>query len=86
VGGTFAELNSKEKKELNLNYGVKVKTLEPGKLRSSGLSEGDIITKFNQTQIETVEQLTNLLNSTKGGVLLEIVSSSGKKSYLGFGL
>jgi Do/DeqQ family serine protease len=86
LGGTFAELNSKEKKELNLNYGVKVKTLEPGKLRSSGLSEGDIITKFNQTQIETVEQLTNLLNSTKGGVLLEIVSSSGKKSYLGFGL
>lgn len=86
MGGTFAELTSKEKKELNLSYGVKVKTLEPGKLRSNGLSEGDVVTKFNQTQIENVEQLTKLLNSTKGGVLLEIVSSSGKKSYLGFGL
>jgi PDZ domain-containing secreted protein len=86
LGGTFAELTSKEKKELNLSFGVKVKTLEPGKLKSSGLSEGDIITKVNQTQIESVEQLTRVLNSTNGGILLEIVSESGKKEYVGFGL
>ncbi|HRP52364.1 MAG TPA: trypsin-like peptidase domain-containing protein [Fluviicola sp.] len=86
LGATFIELTSKEKKELNLNYGVKVKTLEPGKLKSSGLTEGDVVSKFNQTQIESVEQLTKLLNSTKGGVLLEIVSASGKKEYIGFGL
>lgn len=85
-GATFAELSSKEKKELNLGYGVKVKTLEPGKLKSNGLEEGDVITKFNQTAIESVEQLTRLLNEQKGGVLLEIVSTSGKKEYLGFGL
>ena len=86
LGGTFVDLTAKEKKELNLNAGVKVKTLEPGKLKSSGLTEGDIITKINQTQIESVEQLTRLLNSTKGGILLEIVSESGKKEYVGFGL
>lgn len=86
LGGTFAELTAKEKKELNISYGVKVKTLEPGKLKSSGLTEGDIVTKINQTQIESVEQLTRLLNSTKGGILLEIVSESGKKEYVGFGL
>lgn len=86
LGATFAELTSKEKKELNLSYGVKVKVLEPGKLKSSGITEGDIITKINQTQIESVEQLTRVLNSTKGGILLEIVSESGKKEYVGFGL
>ncbi|WP_341901176.1 trypsin-like peptidase domain-containing protein [Fluviicola taffensis] len=86
LGGTFAELTAKEKKELNISFGVKVKTLEPGKLKSSGLTEGDIVTKINQTQIESVEQLTRLLNSTKGGILLEIVSESGKKEYVGFGL
>ena len=85
-GATFGDLTSKEKKELNVNFGVKVKTLEPGKLKSSGLEEGDVVTKFNQTPIESVEQLTKLLSSSKGGVLLEIVSSSGKKEYLGFGL
>ena len=71
---------------MNLSYGVKVKVLEPGKLKSSGITEGDIITKINQTQIESVEQLTRVLNSTKGGILLEIVSESGKKEYVGFGL
>lgn len=86
LGGTFAELTAKEKKELNINYGVKLKTLEPGKLKSSGLTEGDIVTKINQTQVESVEQLTRLLNTSKGGVLLEIVSESGKKEYVGFGL
>ncbi len=86
LGGTFAELTAKEKKELNINYGVKLKTLEPGKLKSSGLTEGDIVTKINQTQVESVEQLTRLLNTIKGGVLLEIVSESGKKEYVGFGL
>ncbi|MDF3026389.1 MAG: protease Do [Fluviicola sp.] len=86
LGATFTELTAKEKKELNLSYGVKVKALEPGKLKSSGLTEGDIITKINQTQIESVEQLTRVLNSTKGGILLEIVSESGKKEYVGFGL
>lgn len=86
LGGTFGELTAKEKKELNITSGVKVKTLEPGKLKSSGLTEGDIITKINQTPIESVEQLTRLLGSTKGGILLEIVSESGKKEYVGFGL
>jgi serine protease Do len=86
LGGTFGELTAKEKKELNITSGVKVKTIEPGKLKSSGLTEGDIITKINQTPIESVEQLTRLLNSTKGGILLEIVSESGKKEYIGFGL
>ena len=86
LGGTFAELTAKEKKELNISYGVKLKTLEPGKLKSSGLTEGDVVTKINQTQIESVEQLTRILNTSKGGVLLEIVSESGKKEYVGFGL
>ncbi|MGV3609353.1 MAG: trypsin-like peptidase domain-containing protein [Fluviicola sp.] len=86
LGGTFAELSAKEKKELNIAAGVKVKTIEPGKLKSSGLTEGDIITKINQTPIESVEQLTRILSTTKGGILLEIVSESGKKEYVGFGL
>lgn len=86
LGATFVELNAKEKKELNISYGVKVKTLEPGKLKSLGLEEGMIISKMNQENIESVEQLTSKLNTHKGGVLLEVILESGKKEYLGFGL
>lgn len=86
LGATFRELTSKEKKELNIQYGVKVKSLEPGKLKSAGVQEGDVITVVNQKPCESVEQLTQFLNTVKGGVYLELVSSSGKKDYIGFGI
>jgi len=86
LGATFGELSAKEKKELNITNGVKVKTLEPGKLRSLGLEEGMVISKFNQEAVDSPEDLTSKLNNYKGGVLLEVILESGKKEYLGFGL
>lgn len=86
LGATFVELSSKEKKELNISYGVKIKSIEPGKLKNQGLLEGYIITHANQKPVESVEQLTSFLNSVKGGVYLEIMLPSGKKEYIGFGI
>jgi Do/DeqQ family serine protease len=86
LGATFTELTAKEKKELNISYGVKIKTLAAGKLKSIGLTEGTIITKINNEAIETVEQLTTKLNGMNRGILLEIMSESGKRDYVGFGL
>lgn len=86
LGATFKELTSKEKKELNITSGVKIATLNAGKLKSIGLQEGMIITKMNNEAITTVEQLTSKLNSAKNGVLLEIMTESGRKDYVGFGL
>jgi Do/DeqQ family serine protease len=86
LGATFTELTAKEKKELNISYGVKIKTLAAGKLKSLGLSEGTIITKINNEPIETVEQLSTKLNGMNRGILLEIMSESGKRDYVGFGL
>lgn len=86
LNATFIELSAKEKKELNINYGVKVKSIEPGKLKSAGLTEGDVITVINQKPCESVEQLTNFLNTAKGGVYLEVVTPGGKKEYIAFGI
>ena len=87
LGATFENLSSKEKKELNIDYGVKIKSLNAGKLKSLGLREGMIITKLNNDPINTVEQLTNKLNDESNkGVLLEIMTESGRKDYIGFGL
>jgi serine protease Do len=86
LGASFAQLTDKEKKELNISYGVKIKTLATGKLKSLGLTEGTIITKINNEPIETVEQLTTKLNAMNRGILLEIMSESGKRDYVGFGL
>ncbi|MDB4075918.1 serine protease, partial [Crocinitomicaceae bacterium] len=66
--------------------GVKITSLNAGKLKSLGIQQGMIITKINNESIETVEQLTNKLNSANKGILLEVMTESGKKDYIGFGL
>lgn len=86
LGATFTELTSKDKEELNISYGVKIKSLNAGKLKSLGLQEGMIILKINNEAVSSVEQLTNKLNSVNRGVLLEIMTESGKRDYVGFGL
>lgn len=86
LGATFIELSSKEKKELNVTQGVKIGSLNSGKLKSIGLQTGMIITKVNNEPIETVEQLTTKLNGANKGVLLEVLTASGKKEFFGFGL
>jgi Do/DeqQ family serine protease len=86
LGATFMELTDKEKKELNITYGVKIKSIQPGKLKSIGLTEGMVISKVNNEPIESVEQLTTKLNGVNRGILLEIVTESGQRDYKGFGL
>ena len=87
LGATFRELSSKEKKELGIDYGVKIKSLSAGKLKSLGLAEGMTITKINNEAVKSVDQLTSKLNDkTNKGVLLEILTESGRTEYIGFGL
>jgi len=86
LGATFTELTAKEKKELNVSFGVKISSIGTGKLKSLGLKEGTIITKVNNEPVETVEQLTNKLNGINRGILLEVMSESGKRDFVGFGL
>jgi S1-C subfamily serine protease len=86
LGATFSELTDKEKKELNIKYGVKIQSLSSGKLKGLGLQEDMIITKINNEPVQSVEELTTKLNSGNRGILLEVMTPSGKKDYVGFGI
>jgi len=86
LGATFEPLSTKEKKELSTEYGVKIKSITTGKLQALGLKEGMVITKINNEKITTVEQVTSRLNAGNTGILLEILTESGRKEYVGFGL
>ncbi len=86
LGASFVALTDKEKKELNVTYGVKIKTLNSGKLKAIGFEEGMIITKVDHEAIETVEELTNKFSVTGKGVLVEYMTKSGKKDFIGIGL
>ena len=63
-----------------------MKTITSGKLRSAGIKEGFIITKIDQTPINSYEQMARILESKKGGVLIEGIYQNGMKAYYGFGI
>ena len=86
LGASFEEVKSKELKELQLDHGVKVSKLFPGKLMSAGVPEGFIITKINHKEVHTPEDVTAILKSAKGGVLVEGKYPGGAEGYFGFGL
>lgn len=87
LGATFTELTKEEMNELNVDHGVKITSLSAGKLKALGLTKGMVVTKVNNEKVISVDQLTSYLkNNTNRGVLLEIVTESGRKDYVGFGL
>lgn len=85
-GTTFINIDKAEKIKFNISNGVKVYSIGNGKFKDAGLSSGFIITKVNNKSIQSVKQLINILNSTKGGVLFEGVQINGVPGYFGFGL
>ncbi|MCB0409670.1 MAG: Do family serine endopeptidase [Flavobacteriales bacterium] len=86
LGAQLVELNEKDLKRLNLESGIKVEQIYNGKLRAVGVREGFIITKVNHQKIETLKELTKVVNSTKGGILVEGIYENGKKEFYGFGV
>jgi serine protease Do len=86
LGGGFADASSEELRKLGLSHGVKVISLEGGKMLSSGIREGFIITSVDNQPIKSVDDLVSYLNSKRGGVLIEGVYPNGMRAYYGFGL
>ncbi len=86
LGAGFANASPEELERLGLSHGVKVVSLEPGKMRSSGIRNGFIITSIDNQPMRSVEDLKSYLNSKRGGVLVEGVYPNGMRAYYGFGL
>jgi serine protease Do len=86
LGATFAPLTEKEKKELGIENGVRIRTLEAGRLKNEGLEEGMVIYKLNYEPVDSPEAVATKLNTIRGDVFLVIVLENGQKVYHGFGL
>jgi serine protease Do len=86
LGGGFADASAEELERLGLPHGVKVISLEGGKMLSSGIKEGFIITSVDNKPMRTTDDLINYLNTKRGGVLVEGVYPNGMRAYYGFGL
>lgn len=87
LGCAFAELSSKEKKDMNISHGVKVAGLQAGKFKSNGIKNGLIITHINQQPVdsqEDVEQIYNQIMRSQDDDKVMVITGltqTGKKVY-----
>jgi serine protease Do len=71
LGVTLEEVEAKELKTLNLTNGVKIKSLENGKLaRVTDVREGFIVTKVNDKPVKSIKEFNEVLKSKNAGDLV----------------
>ncbi|ELR72464.1 HtrA protease/chaperone protein [Fulvivirga imtechensis AK7] len=80
-----AELESVDKetlKKLNINSGVRVKSLRPGLIRkSTDMRAGFIITKIDGKAVKSKEDVVKTLEGKEGGILIEGVYENTPGTY-----
>lgn len=86
LGASFEEIDNETKSKLNINNGVRVVDLQPGKLLKAGIKDQFIIVSINGEKINTPEDIQYIVNNTRGGVYIEGIYPNGAVAYYAFGL
>jgi len=85
LGAEFEVVTDKEKEKLDINNGIKITKLDKGKLNTSGMKEGFIITNVNKKPIYEVKDFKREIENAKGGILIEGIYPNGESAYFVFG-
>jgi len=73
LGAEFKELTNDEKKQLDIDGGVKVSKLNAGTLRTrTEIEPGFVITEVNGRKVKSVDDIKRTLNNTEKGKLITI--------------
>ncbi|MEI8201893.1 MAG: Do family serine endopeptidase [Bacteroidota bacterium] len=86
LGTVFETLSTDEKAKLKIKNGIRISSLKNGKFKNAGIKEGFIILSIDNNTISTLDELKDILQQKKGGVLIEGVYPNGMMAYYGFGL
>ena len=88
LGADFETLDKAVAKKLNIDGGVKVSRLYPGKIRKeTQMREGFIITHIDGKKVTDIEDVAAILEDKKGGVMLEgTYEDEPGKYYYAFGM
>ena len=86
LGAEFEPVSDREKAELRINRGIRVKKLSNGKLKSAGLVEGFVITDVNKKPVYDIGDFKRVITNAKVGILVEGVYPNGELAYFVFGV
>ncbi len=85
-GAEFEVVSDKEKEKLEINSGIKITKLDNGKLKTSGMKEGFIITHVNKKPIYELKDFKRETGNARGGILVEGIYPNGEQAYFVFGV
>ena len=88
LGVELEEIDSKTARRLNIEGGLKITRLNPGKMqRQTDVREGFIITHLDNKEVKSVEQFTGMLENRKDGVMITgVYENYPGQYYYAFGL
>jgi S1-C subfamily serine protease len=82
-GAEFENVPYRELAKLLLEGGVRIKSIDEGKWKKSGVKEGFVIGYIDKVPVDNVEDLNRILDYKKGGILIEGYYSNGNKGTFG---
>jgi Do/DeqQ family serine protease len=86
LGAEFEEITDREKERLDISYGIKIKKLNQGKLKDTGIEDGFIITNINKKPVFNVNDFKKEVGNAKGGILIEGIFLNGETAYFVFSI
>ncbi|MEO9804702.1 MAG: trypsin-like peptidase domain-containing protein [Reichenbachiella sp.] len=78
---TFESISKAERDLLGVESGIRVVSVGSGFFRKLDIPEGFIITEINHSNIETPQELEEILERIRGKVIVSGITTSGRKVY-----
>ncbi|MEM8894902.1 MAG: trypsin-like peptidase domain-containing protein [Bacteroidota bacterium] len=81
LGVVFESVPKLEKEVLGIDNGVRIVDVKNGFFRRLDIPEGFIVTKINNVEIESPEELADILERIRGRVIISGIDQRGRKVY-----
>lgn len=85
-GAQFENVSERELAQLDIKGGAKVASIKSGKWADIGIKEGFIVTAVDKIAVMNADDLSKILETKSGGVLIEGIYPDGTRAYYGMGL
>lgn len=77
LGASFIDVSDKMKKDMGIRGGVQVAEVKEGKIKSSGIKKGFIITRIDRKPVTNLLDFKRQVGYSEGAILIEGVYPSG---------
>ena len=84
LGADLEAVSRVEANVLKISSGVRINEVHNGLVKRLGIAQGFVITHINQREIQTPEEVENILTRVRGKVRVEGVNSRGVRGYYSY--